>query len=57
MDELDKPVPLEVVDPDLGELLRQYCNGELKFIPVVGRNDPCPCKSGRKYKKCHGKQQ
>lgn len=20
----------------------------------VGRNDPCPCKSGRKYKKCHG---
>ena len=21
----------------------------------VGRNDPCPCGSGRKYKKCHGK--
>ena len=21
----------------------------------VGRNDPCPCKSGKKYKKCHGK--
>ncbi len=21
----------------------------------VGRNDPCPCESGRKYKKCHGK--
>ncbi|MBN1585788.1 SEC-C domain-containing protein [Candidatus Uhrbacteria bacterium] len=20
-----------------------------------GRNDPCPCGSGRKYKKCHGK--
>jgi len=20
----------------------------------VGRNDPCPCGSGRKYKKCHG---
>ena len=19
-----------------------------------GRNDPCPCGSGRKYKKCHG---
>jgi preprotein translocase subunit SecA len=21
----------------------------------VGRNDPCPCGSGLKYKKCHGK--
>ncbi|MBW2362419.1 MAG: SEC-C domain-containing protein, partial [Deltaproteobacteria bacterium] len=20
----------------------------------VGRNDPCPCGSGHKYKKCHG---
>ena len=23
--------------------------------PRVGRNDPCPCGSGKKYKKCHGK--
>ena len=23
-------------------------------IPEVGRNDPCPCGSGKKYKKCHG---
>jgi uncharacterized protein YecA (UPF0149 family) len=22
--------------------------------PKVGRNDPCPCGSGRKYKQCHG---
>ena len=22
--------------------------------PRVGRNDPCPCGSGQKYKKCHG---
>lgn len=21
----------------------------------VGRNEPCPCGSGKKYKKCHGK--
>ncbi|MEK7331440.1 MAG: SEC-C metal-binding domain-containing protein, partial [Candidatus Eisenbacteria bacterium] len=21
--------------------------------PRVGRNDPCPCGSGKKYKKCH----
>jgi hypothetical protein len=24
-------------------------------IAVVGRNDPCPCGSGLKYKKCHGR--
>jgi preprotein translocase subunit SecA len=23
-------------------------------LPKVGRNDPCPCGSGKKYKKCHG---
>ena len=22
--------------------------------PAVGRNEPCPCGSGKKYKKCHG---
>ena len=24
-------------------------------VPRVGRNDPCPCSSGKKYKQCHGK--
>jgi preprotein translocase subunit SecA len=24
-------------------------------VPRVGRNDPCPCGSGEKYKNCHGK--
>ena len=24
-------------------------------LPRVGRNDPCPCGSGKKYKLCHGK--
>jgi preprotein translocase subunit SecA len=24
-------------------------------MPKVGRNDPCPCGSGKKYKQCHGK--
>ncbi|TSC65830.1 MAG: preprotein translocase subunit SecA [Candidatus Doudnabacteria bacterium Gr01-1014_77] len=24
-------------------------------IEKIGRNDPCPCGSGKKYKKCHGK--
>src|SRR5207249_11701783 len=33
-------------------------DAEVKTIrrdePKVGRNDPCPCGSGKKYKKCHG---
>jgi uncharacterized protein YchJ len=24
--------------------------------PKIGRNDPCHCGSGRKFKKCHGAQ-
>lgn len=27
-----------------------------KTYPKVGRNAPCPCGSGKKYKKCHGKK-
>ncbi|MGA0392012.1 MAG: SEC-C metal-binding domain-containing protein, partial [bacterium] len=34
---------------------------ELKPTPIqkvhIGRNDPCPCGSGKKYKQCHGKTQ
>jgi preprotein translocase subunit SecA len=26
-----------------------------RAMPKVGRNDPCPCGSGKKYKHCHGK--
>jgi preprotein translocase subunit SecA len=28
----------------------------LRVEPKVGRNDPCPCGSGKKYKQCHGKE-
>lgn len=27
----------------------------IKAAPKVGRNDPCPCGSGKKYKNCHGR--
>ena len=26
-----------------------------RTMPKVGRNDPCPCGSGKKYKECHGR--
>jgi preprotein translocase subunit SecA len=28
----------------------------IKVGPKVGRNDPCPCGSGKKYKNCHGRE-
>ncbi len=28
---------------------------EVAAVPRVGRNEPCPCGSGKKYKHCHGK--
>ena len=27
----------------------------MRASPKIGRNDPCPCGSGKKYKQCHGK--
>ncbi|MCU0403959.1 MAG: SEC-C domain-containing protein, partial [Chitinophagaceae bacterium] len=27
----------------------------VKVGPKIGRNDPCPCGSGKKYKQCHGR--
>jgi len=33
----------------------QKASGTIVKGPKVGRNDPCPCGSGKKYKKCCGK--
>jgi preprotein translocase subunit SecA len=33
----------------------QKANTPVKVDKQVGRNDPCPCGSGKKYKNCHGK--
>ena len=31
-----------------------YTTGEIRQSPEPGRNDPCWCGSGKKFKKCHG---
>jgi len=37
---------------------RQPANRQpMKAQPKVGRNDPCPCGSGKKYKNCHGREE
>ncbi|MDR2585156.1 MAG: SEC-C domain-containing protein [Prevotellaceae bacterium] len=30
-------------------------NAPVHVEKQVGRNDPCPCGSGKKYKQCHGR--
>ncbi len=37
-------------DPDQGTVKQKP-----KRVQKVGRNDPCPCGSGKKFKQCHGK--
>jgi preprotein translocase subunit SecA len=42
--------PAPALSSSLGPIGRQAA----ATVPEVGRNDPCPCGSGKKYKKCHG---
>lgn len=35
--------------------IEPHTHDELPFGRKVGRNEPCPCGSGRKYKRCHGR--
>ncbi|HEY9068540.1 MAG TPA: UPF0149 family protein [Burkholderiaceae bacterium] len=39
---------------DLTRELRYKVDTIKRETPKVGRNDPCPCGSGKKYKQCHG---
>jgi preprotein translocase subunit SecA len=41
---------LQFLGSSTGTASKNVSNG----APKVGRNDPCPCGSGKKYKKCHG---
>lgn len=45
---------------NMAEVAKQQTSKQEKTQPIrvekkVGRNDPCPCGSGKKYKHCHGK--
>jgi len=49
---------LNFTGPNQGAAAAGEEDGKVKTVvrnqPKVGRNDPCPCGSGKKYKKCHG---
>lgn len=38
------------------EITKQFRQSKMAVSSKVGRNDPCPCGSGKKYKKCCGKE-
>jgi len=50
--------PLSFTGPNQGAAAAGEEAGKVKTItrdqPKVGRNEPCPCGSGKKFKKCHG---
>ena len=50
---LEGKKPAEVLEG--GRLFPQKVETFRREEPKVGRNDPCPCGSGKKYKKCCGK--
>lgn len=41
-------------DPAMPQHAAPAAGTIVRSAPKIGRNDPCPCGSGRKYKKCHG---
>jgi uncharacterized protein len=64
---MDKEFPLKDIDDavedmvaavaeisDLTRVQRYKVEAVKRDAPKVGRNDPCPCGSGRKFKVCHG---
>ena len=66
---LDRDHPLATLDAGVEDLVlaavdlwdlthreRFHVDPVKRDAPKVGRNDPCPCGSGKKYKQCHGRR-
>jgi preprotein translocase subunit SecA len=52
---LDMPLPESEEAPSAEPEVQLPHVTVRREVPKVGRNDPCPCGSGKKYKHCHGK--
>ena len=55
-----QPEEQQLQDPNQAAAARQDTRSRQPQAPIVkeklpGRNDPCPCGSGKKFKNCHGK--
>ena len=49
------PVAVDAAAAMVGAAMSHAQAPDGQNVPKVGRNDPCPCGSGKKYKQCHGK--
>ncbi|MBV8665999.1 MAG: preprotein translocase subunit SecA [Burkholderiaceae bacterium] len=47
--------PEELLTPETGNVGEQKPQPHVNLMYKVGRNDPCPCGSGKKFKQCHGR--
>ena len=52
---LQDKTAIELVDGKLSPKEGGINKTIVNDTPKIGRNDPCPCGSGKKYKNCHGK--
>ena len=43
-------------DGKMKEITREYREANIAHSNKIGRNDPCPCGSGKKYKQCCGRK-
>jgi hypothetical protein len=52
-----RPAPFLLGTPPAEDALARFLTPPTdRYVgPKVGRNEPCPCGSGKKYKKCHGR--
>ena len=55
VEQIQQPKPQRVVMSHGDETETQAAAPAKREENKVGRNDPCPCGSGKKYKRCHGK--
>ncbi len=55
VEQIQQPKPQHVVMSHGGESEAPAATPAKRDAEKVGRNDPCPCGSGKKYKRCHGK--
>jgi uncharacterized protein len=65
---MNQESPLDTIDEAIDDLVacvvdlsdlthddRYHVETVRRAAPKVGRNEPCPCGSGKKFKQCHGK--
>ncbi|OTP09946.1 protein translocase subunit SecA [Enterococcus sp. 10A9_DIV0425] len=54
-EQVSQGTPVQPTEGDAKDNSRLNVKSQPVKVNKVGRNDPCPCGSGKKYKNCHGK--